>query len=65
MDEERYNPGKLLEFMARSDADPSDGGAADVVESQRAEAAELTRRKPIISINGHDVDEDELERGAA
>ena len=34
------------------------------VERQRSEAAEETRRKPIISIHGRDVDEDEIDRAA-
>jgi hypothetical protein len=34
------------------------------VEHQRSEAAEETRRKPIISIHGHDIDEEDLERAA-
>jgi hypothetical protein len=61
-----YNPGDILELMARSDADPSEMGQPNpsTVESQKAEASEETRRKPIISIHGQDVDEDEIERAA-
>jgi hypothetical protein len=58
----------LVEMSARTaDADPSEMGQppnSGSVESQRSEAAEETRRKPIISINGRDVDEDDLERVA-
>lgn len=61
------NPGDILEMMARSqEADPSEMGQPNqsTVESQRTEASEETRRKPIISIHGRDVDEDELDRAA-
>jgi hypothetical protein len=61
------NPGDILEMIVRSqDADPSDMGQpnSSTDESQRSEAAEETRRKPIISINGRDVDEDEMDRAA-
>lgn len=61
------NPGDILEMIVRSqDADPSEMGQpnSSTVESQRSEAAEETRRKPIISINGRDVDEDEMDRAA-
>jgi hypothetical protein len=59
--------GNMLEMMMRSqEADPSEMGQPNQssVESQRSEAAEETRRKPIISIHGRDVDEDELDRVA-
>lgn len=60
------NPGDILDMFVRSqDADPSDMGQPNSsTERQRSEAAEETRRKPIISINGRDVDEDEMERVA-
>jgi hypothetical protein len=60
------NPGDILEMMLRSqDADPSEmGQPPNSVEHQRSEAAEEMRRKPIISIYGRDVDEDESERVA-
>jgi hypothetical protein len=53
-------------MMVRSqEADPSEmGQPPSSVEHQRSEAAEETRRKPIISIYGRDVDEDESERVA-
>jgi hypothetical protein len=53
-------------MMVRSqEADPSEmGQPTSNVEHQRSEAAEETRRKPIISIHGHDVDEDDLDRAA-
>lgn len=65
--EKDYNPGDILEFMARSqEADPSDMGQpnAGAVESQRSEAANETRRKPIVSINGRDVAPDDVDRAA-
>jgi hypothetical protein len=65
MQESKYN--KNIAFSARAaEADPSDVGQpnSSTVESQRSEAAEETRRKPIISINGRDVDEDEMDRVA-
>jgi hypothetical protein len=60
------NPGDILEMIVRSqDADPSEMGQPPTsVEHQRSEAAEETRRKPIISIHGRDVDEDEQDRVA-
>ena len=60
------NPGDILEMMVRSqEADPSEmGQPPSDVEHQRSEAAEETRRKPIISIHGRDIDEDEIERAA-
>ena len=60
------NPGDILEMMVRSqEADPSEmGQPPSNVEHQRSEAAEETRRKPIISIHGRDVDEDEIDRAA-
>jgi len=57
----------ILEMIGRSqEADPSEMGQPNQssVESQRSEAAEETRRKPIISIHGRDIDEDELDRVA-
>jgi hypothetical protein len=53
-------------MMRSQEADPSEMGQPNQssVESQRSEAAEETRRKPIISIHGRDVDEDELDRVA-
>jgi hypothetical protein len=61
-----YSPGDILELMARSDADPSEMGQPNqsTVESQDAEAREETRRKPIISIHGRDIEEDGLDRAA-
>lgn len=59
--------GNILEMIARSqEADPSEMGQPhqSSVESQRSEAAEETRRKPIISIHGRDIDEDELDHVA-
>lgn len=61
------NPGDILEMIMRSqDADPSEMGQPNpsTVESQRTEAREETRRKPIISIHGRDVDPDEIEHAA-
>ena len=60
------NPGDILEMMVRSqEADPSEmGQLPSDVEHQRSEAAEETRRKPIISIHGHDINEEDLERAA-
>jgi len=60
------NPGDILEMMVRSqEADPSEmGQPMQSVEHQRSEAAEETRRKPIISIHGRDIDEDEIDRAA-
>jgi hypothetical protein len=60
------NPGDILEMMVRSqEADPSEmGQPPNSVEHQRSEAAEETRRKPIISIHGRDIDENEIERAA-
>jgi hypothetical protein len=65
--EATVDAGEILEMVLRSqDADPSEIGQpnSSTVESQRSEAAEETRRKPIISINGRDVDEDEMDRVA-
>jgi hypothetical protein len=62
-----FNPGDILELIVRGqDADPSEMGQpnASSIERQRSEAAEETRRKPIISVNGRDVDEDDLDRVA-
>jgi hypothetical protein len=61
------NPADILEMILRSqDADPSEMGqpSSSSVESQKSEAAEETRRKPIISIHGRDVEEDDLDRVA-
>jgi hypothetical protein len=60
------NPGDILEMIVRSqEADPSEmGQPPNSVEHQRSEAAEETRRKPIISIHGRDIDEDEIDRAA-
>ena len=46
------NPGDILEMIVRSqEADPEMGQPPSGVEHQRSEAAEETRRKPIISIH--------------
>lgn len=60
-------PAEIVELLVRSqDADPSEMGqpSSSSVESQKSEAAEETQRKPIISIHGRDVEEDELDRVA-
>jgi hypothetical protein len=60
-------PREILDMIFRSqDADPSEMGqpSSSSVESQKSEAAEETRRKPIISIHGRDVEEDDLDRVA-
>ena len=52
------------EIKLRSIADPSEMGlpSPSTEEAYDVELREETRRKPIVSINGHDVDEDELRR---
>lgn len=52
------------EIRVRSVADPSEMGlpSPSTEEAYDIELREETRRKPIVSINGHDVDEDELRR---
>jgi hypothetical protein len=51
-------------IKARSVADPSEMGlpSSSSEEAYDVELREETRRKPIVSINGQDVDEDELRR---
>lgn len=64
---EYTNPGELLAMMTKSNTGHSEMGipAGGNSDSVNPELREETRRKPIISINGHDVDEDELNRDAA
>ncbi len=61
------SPGDWLEMMARGNSSSPDlGGASDpVLEEQDPQQREETRRKPIVSINGKDVEDRELDRGAA
>ena len=64
---EYTNPGDLLAMMMKSNTADSEmgmpsAGKSDVTGTERKEE---TRRKPIISIHGRDVDEDELSRDAA
>jgi hypothetical protein len=60
-------PNSRSELRARSNADPGEMGLPNpsTEEAHNFELREETRRKPIVSINGRDVDEDELTRGAA
>jgi hypothetical protein len=53
------NPGDLLEMMARADLSPQTKSNPDLPQKNPASHDE---RKPIVSINGKDVDEKELEK---
>ncbi|MCU1309194.1 MAG: hypothetical protein JWO20_319 [Candidatus Angelobacter sp.] len=54
------NPGDLLEMMARAELSPQSKSTSNLPEKSPAHDDE---RKPIVSINGKDVDEKELEKG--
>ncbi|MCU1307193.1 MAG: hypothetical protein JWN45_1888 [Acidobacteriaceae bacterium] len=54
------NPGDLLEMMARAELSPHTKSTPDLPQKSPAQEDE---RKPIVSINGKDVDEKELENG--
>jgi hypothetical protein len=53
------NPGDLLEMMARAELTPQTKSTPDLPQSGPAPDDERT---PIVSINGKDVDEKELEK---
>jgi hypothetical protein len=61
------SPGDWLEMMARGNSSsPEMGGVLDpVLDEHDPQQREETRRKPIVSINGRDVEDRELDRGAA
>jgi hypothetical protein len=63
---EYTNPGDLLAMMMKSNSVDSELGIPTGSKSDAAnpELREETRRKPIISINGRDVDEDDIDRAA-
>jgi hypothetical protein len=54
------NPGDLLEMMARAEITPQTKSTPEVPQNSPAPDDERT---PIVSINGKDVDEKELEKG--
>ena len=56
--------GDILEMMLRSSVDPPEGQSIPDNEAGREEFRDKTRRKPIISINGEDVDEHGRDRAA-
>jgi hypothetical protein len=60
---EYTNPNDLLKLMMKSGVDHED---MDMPGSDASDPLlrEETRRKPIISIHGRDVDEDEIEKAA-
>lgn len=60
---EYTNPNDLLKLMMKSGTDHED---LDIPGSDinSPQLREETRRKPIISIHGRDVDEDEIEKAA-
>jgi hypothetical protein len=64
--EPQHEPGEVIEMMVRSTADPSEMGqpSTSTDEAHWMEMREETRRKPIISINGEDIDDEELDRAA-
>ena len=53
------NPGDLLEMMARAELSPHSKSIPDLPQKNPADS----ERKPIVSINGKDVDEKKLEKG--
>lgn len=57
-------PGDLLAMMARS-GDPEGEPKTDNLLEEGIEQREETRRKPIISINGKDVEEREIDQDRA
>jgi hypothetical protein len=61
---EYTNPGDLLAMMVKSNADDSDLGMPANSDVSHPELREETRRKPIISIHGQDVDESDLDKAA-
>jgi len=62
---EYTNPGNLLAMMVKSNTDDSTLGIPTGGDADKPELREETRRKPIISIHGRDVEENELDRDAA
>jgi len=63
--EPQYEPGDVIEIMVRNAADLSElGQPHQGTDEANWEEREETRRKPIISIHGEDVDEDEIDRVA-
>jgi hypothetical protein len=57
-------PDESIELLMRHSGDPLEMGVSDprTDEQHEVELREETRRKPIISINGRDVDEDDVAR---
>ena len=63
--EPQHEPGDVIEMMVRNAADPSEMGQPNPsTDEAHWEEREETRRRPIISINGEDVDEDRLDKAA-
>jgi hypothetical protein len=63
--EPESEPGDVIEMMLRSNADPSEMDQPNPsTEEAHWELREDTRRRPIISINGEDIEEGELDRAA-
>jgi hypothetical protein len=63
--EPESEPGDVIEMMVRSNADPSEMGQPNPsTDEAHWETREETRRKPIISINGEDIEDDQLDQAA-
>ncbi|MCU1286680.1 MAG: hypothetical protein JWO13_3030 [Acidobacteriales bacterium] len=62
--EDKVNPNDLLELMVRAEFPPAGEMTTGTAESADEDVNPQVKRKPIISINGKDVDERELERPA-
>ena len=60
---EYTNPNDLLKLMMKSGVDHEDFDVPGS-DANDPQLREETRRKPIISIHGRDVDEDEIEKAA-
>ncbi len=58
------NPGDILEMMARADLSPgsTSGEVPAINQDSNPELNKDEARKPIVSINGKDVDEGELDK---
>jgi hypothetical protein len=55
------NPGDILEMMARADLSPHAASREEPAITQGSNTDKDEARKPIVSINGKDIDEGELD----
>jgi hypothetical protein len=63
--EPESEPGDVIEMMLRSNADPSEMGQPNPsTDEAHGKVGEDTRRRPIISINGEDIEDEELDQAA-